>query len=139
MKTSQGGDAHARMDVEAQLRKANEILEITQAIVATMNQDDDILMMNEQMISNAMMLPPKIIGAEGGDLYTLRMENAVIVKIHARELLTQTAYCKAEKLADPQYLQILRDEIEQFRLLFVEWVNSFDRTNDIPDEWGLFY
>ncbi|MBC8155003.1 MAG: hypothetical protein H7Z72_19085, partial [Bacteroidetes bacterium] len=81
----------------------------------------------------------KIVGAEGGDLYTLRMENAVIVKIHARELLAQTSYCKAERLADPAYLLVLRDEIEAFRELFVEWINSFDKDNDVPDEWGLFY
>ena len=121
------------------LRKAKELLEITQAIVATIDPEEDVLMMHEQMIANAMMLAPKIVGAEGGDLYTLRMENAVLVKIHARELLAQTSYCKAEKLADRAYLQVLRDEIEAFRELFVEWVSNFDKDNDVPDEWGLFY
>ncbi|MBC8153506.1 MAG: hypothetical protein H7Z72_11395, partial [Bacteroidetes bacterium] len=86
------------------LRKARELLEVTQAIVSTIDPEEDVLMMHEQMIANAMMLAPKIVGAEGGDLYTLRMENAVIVKIHARELLAQTSYCKAERLADPAYL-----------------------------------
>ncbi|KAB7733041.1 hypothetical protein F5984_03625 [Rudanella paleaurantiibacter] len=120
------------------LRKANEILEITQAIVGTIDDEDDVLMMSEQMMANAMMLPTKIVGAEGADLYTLRMENAVIIKTHARELLTQTNYLRAEKLSKPVYIQLLRDEIENFRVLFVEWVNSFDKSNDIPDDWGLF-
>ena len=86
-----------------------------------------------------MMLAPKIVGAEGGDLFTIRMENAVLIKIHARELLTQTNYLRAERLCDPAYIKLLREEIEQFRVLFVEWVKSFDRTNDIQDNWGLFY
>jgi len=88
---------------------------------------------------NAYMLGPKIAGAEAADLYTLRMENAVLIKIHARELLTQTSFCKAEKLSKPEYLKLLRDEIENFRILFVEWVKSFDKENDIKDDWGLFY
>lgn len=120
------------------LKKANEILEITQAIVSTIDEEDDVLMMSEQMMANAMMLPTKIVGAEGADLYTLRMENAVLIKTHARELLTQTNYLRAEKLSDPAYIDLLREEIENFRVLFVDWVNSFDKSNDIPDDWGLF-
>lgn len=120
------------------LKKANEILEITQAIVGTIDEEDDVLMMSEQMMANAMMLPSKIVGAEGVDLYTLRMENAVIIKIHARELLTQTNYLRSENLSNPEYIQLLCNEIENFRALFVEWINSFDKENDAPDDWGLF-
>ncbi|MNE77638.1 hypothetical protein D3C80_1739670 [compost metagenome] len=90
-------------------------------------------------MENAFLLGAKISGAEGGDLYTLRMENAVIIKIHARELLTQTTLCRMEELAEDKYLQLLRDEINSFRLLFIEWVNNFDKSNDVPDDWGLFY
>jgi hypothetical protein len=121
------------------MKKADEILHLTEAIVATMNDKDDVLHIGGQMMGNATILMPKIAGAEGGNLYTLRMENAVIIKIHVRELLAQTSLVKAEKLADPADLKILRDTIEEFRVLFVEWVNGFDKSNDIPDDWGLFY
>ncbi len=120
------------------MKKAEEIFQLTQALVETIDEEKDVLHIREQMLSNAMILMPKIAGAEGGDLYTLRMENAVIVKIHARELLAQTSLCKMESLAEPRDLQMLRDEIELFRILFVDWVKSFDRSNDIPDNWGLF-
>jgi hypothetical protein len=40
---------------------------------------------------------------------------------------------------DFDYLDLLRNEIEEFRLIFIDWVQSFDKTNDIPDNWGLFY
>lgn len=91
------------------------------------------LMMEDVMIINA-----KLRGAEAADLYSLRMENAVLIKIHAVSLLTATSGLKMMGLSNNKYLQLLRDEIEAFRKLFVEWINSFDKTNDIPDDWGLF-
>jgi len=130
---------HDRVHNMPLMKKADEILHLTEAIVVTINEDDDVLHMREQMMANALIIMPKIAGAEGGDLYTLRMENAVIIKIHARELLAQTSLVKAEKLANATDVQVLRDTIEEFRTLFVEWVKGFDKTNDIPDEWGLFY
>ncbi|AMS26454.1 hypothetical protein AEM51_04875 [Bacteroidetes bacterium UKL13-3] len=92
------------------------------------------IMMEDVMIINA-----KLRGAEGGDLYSIRMENAVIIKVHAMSLLTATSGLKMMGLSNNKYLQLLRDEIEEFRKLFVEWVNTFDKTNDIPDGWGLFF
>ncbi len=130
---------HDRVHNMPLMKKAEEILHLTEAIVATINEDDDVLMVREQMMSNALIIMPKIAGAEGGNLYTLRMENAVIIKIHVRELLAQTSLVKAEKLANPIDLQILRNTIEEFRVLFVDWIKGFDKSNDIPDEWGLFY
>jgi len=129
-------DSHKELPV---FKKAEQIRELTQRIIDTFDDEKDIFKMKEQMFLNACMLGAKIAGAEGGDLYTLRMENAVVIKMHARELQSQTSLCKAEKLCSREYLQLLRDEIEEFRKLFVEWVNSFDKLNDIQDDWGLFY
>lgn len=117
---------------------AVNIRKLTTSLAETIKEEDDSLMMKDQMLLNAYILGPKIAGAEAGDFYTLKMENAVLIKIHARELLTQTSYCKLENLSKPEYLKLLRDEIEVFRKLFVEWVNSFDKTNDMKDDWGLF-
>ncbi len=36
------------------------------------------------------------------------------------------------------YLQVLRDEIELFRVEFAEWVKTFDHWDYIIDRWGLF-
>jgi four helix bundle protein len=129
-------DAHRELPV---FKKAEQIRELTMRIIDTFDDEKDIFKMKEQMMLNACTLSAKIAGAEGGDLYTLRMENAVVIKMHARELQAQTSLCKAEKLCNQEYLQLLRDEIEEFRKLFVEWVNTFDKSNDIQDEWGLFY
>jgi hypothetical protein len=64
------------------------------------------------------------------------MENAVLIKIAARELLTQTTMCKHERLCNLEYLQLLRNEIENFRLLYLAWVQTFDKSNDIADGWS---
>jgi hypothetical protein len=90
-------------------------------------------------MEDVMIINAKLRGAEAGDLYSIRMENAVIIKTHAVSLLTATSGLKMMGLSNNKYLQLLRDEIEAFRILFVEWINSFDKTNDIPDGWGLFF
>jgi len=34
--------------------------------------------------------------------------------------------------------QIVRDLIEEYRLLFIDWVAGFDKWDYIIDRWGLF-
>jgi hypothetical protein len=111
-----------------------EAEELAEEDIATFGEHYKSMMMEDVMIMNT-----KLRGAEAGDLYSIRMENAVIIKTHAVSLLTATSGLKMIGLSNNKYLQLLRDEIEEFRKLFVEWINSFDKTNDIPDGWGLFY
>lgn len=118
--------------------QARHILELTDALVASLPDDDMAMHYKDIMLENAMILEPKIAGAEGADLYTLRMENAVFIKVAARNLLNQGTGLGMMGLADERYLKLLSDEIEKFRLLFVEWVKGFDQRRDIPDNWGLF-
>ena len=73
------------------------------------------------------------------DDYILKMENATIIKIHARSLLAQTSSAKFLDLLDERYLQLLRDELETFRSLFRDWIKSFETgTTKEGDGWGLF-
>ena len=39
---------------------------------------------------------------------------------------------------ESDYLQLLHNEIEAFRILFAEWVKTFDEWNYVIDRWGLF-
>lgn len=88
--------------------------------------------------NNAMTIPVKIAGAEAADIYDLRMENATIIRKAAREMLTDITGLMMSGFKDLEYLQLLRDEIEEFRILFAEWVKTFDPFNYIIDRWGLF-
>ena len=37
-----------------------------------------------------------------------------------------------------EYYQIVRDLIEEYRLLFIDWVAGFDKWDYVIDRWGLF-
>jgi hypothetical protein len=43
-----------------------------------------------------------------------------------------------EEINDKEYIEFFRNEIEEFRLLFIDWVASFDQWIYIIDRWGLF-
>jgi hypothetical protein len=121
-------------------QKAEEILELTQRIVDTLEKSSPHAEIHASvMLEDAMIIPAKIAGAEAMDDYILKMENAVIIKVHARSLLTQTSSLKYLELVDTEYLQLLRNEIEAFRLLFLKWITSFEiDTTKEGDGWGLF-
>jgi hypothetical protein len=121
-------------------QKAEEIRELTQRIIDTMDKNDpESEVQSSLMLEDSIIIPAKIAGAEAVDDYILKMENAVIIKIHARSLLTRTSSLKYLELVDSAYLNLLRDEIENFRVLFRKWIASFhiDTTKE-GDGWGLF-
>jgi len=37
-----------------------------------------------------------------------------------------------------EYYQLVRDLIEEYRLLFIDWVAGFNQWEYIIDRWGLF-
>lgn len=133
------GDEDKNLEELPIYKKALEILDLTEQIVDTFGDESMARMHRESMLEDAMILPAKIAGAEAMDYYVHKMENATVVKIHARSLLTQTASIKYLGIVNEQYVQLLRDEIEAFRLLFREWVKTFDiNTTKEGDGWGLF-
>nr|WP_294779537.1 hypothetical protein [uncultured Flavobacterium sp.] len=121
--------------------KAEQIFQLTQGIVQIVPPENEYLQETvvRFMLENAMTIPVKISGAESGDLYDLRMENAAIIRKAARELYVQAGSLRFEDgIKDKDYIELLRNTIEEFRFLFVEWVAGFDQWNYIKDSWGLF-
>ncbi len=122
-------------------KKALEILQLTEGLVQIIPADNEILQETtvRYMLQNAMIIPAKIAGAEVGDLYDLRMENAALIRKSARELYVQAGSLRSEEnITDTDYIVLLRNEIDEFRLLFIDWVTGFDIWNYIKDDWGLF-
>ena len=90
-------------------------------------------------MEDAILIPAKIAGAEAGDLYSIRMQNAVVVRYHALHLYAQMGSLRFHtKFKDLEYVTLIRKELDEFRLLFVEWIATFDTTNYIWDEWEMF-
>jgi len=118
--------------------KAKEIAELTKALTDTIDEEADKFHIKEQMLANGYVLASKVAGAEGASIYRIRMENAVLIKLASCELLAQASLCKAEGITEDDYIQLLRDEMEAFRQLFLEWVAGFDRLDNLDDGWGIF-
>ncbi|MCP9766443.1 hypothetical protein EGI22_00895 [Lacihabitans sp. LS3-19] len=121
------------------VKKAKDLFETIQSLVETIDEEKDQLNYRGLLFEDIAIINAKIRGAEGGDLYTLRMENAVLIKIHARSIITCMSGLEMMDLGHKDYLNLMRSEMEEFRELFVAWVGTFDKSNDIPDDWGLFY
>lgn len=92
----------------------------------------------DAMYGSAIAIPAKIAGAEGGGLYDIRMENAAIIRKAARDLVVGLRGLEMYGYDEQPWFNLLRKEMEEFRLLFVEWVRYFDRGYYLVDDWGLF-
>jgi hypothetical protein len=93
--------------------------------------------LKEMMLADATIIPAKISGAEAGDLYVLRMENAAIIRKAANDVYIQCSSFRMMGVAKDDELDAVRNEIDIFREYFKEWVNSFEK-DEFEDEWGLF-
>nr|WP_315151991.1 hypothetical protein [uncultured Flavobacterium sp.] len=122
-------------------QKAEQIFKITQGLVEIIPADNEFLQETTArfMMENAMIIPAKIAGAQAVELYDLKMENAAIIRKAARELYVQAGSLRFEEdILDKDYILLLRKEIDEFRLLFIDWVADFDVWSYIKDDWGLF-
>jgi hypothetical protein len=119
-------------------QKAEEIRELTQRIIDSIDSDEVKMIHSNIMLEDSVVITAKIVGAEAVDDFILKMENATLIKIHARSLQAQTASLLFEEILPEEYLQLLRKEIEAFRLLFLEWIKGFHTAHKSGDGWGLF-
>ncbi len=72
------------------------------------------------------------------NVYCLVMERAVIIKVNISELKTQLWACKEMHGIEKKYIAVLKDEIELFKQIFIQWVTYFYKENDLPDDRYLF-
>ena len=123
------------------LKLANRIAEIaaTYETESGENSDQEILRSQALYIrEDASVIPSKIAGAFNCDLYDIKMEKACLIRKSAQDLATHMTGLEMYGFKETEYLDLLRNEIEAFRILFAEWVKTFDPFNYIIDRWGLF-
>ena len=121
-------------------QKAKEIYQLVDGLTSSISEDENNLLLSQRqfMMEDALLILTKISGAEAGDLYDIRMENATIIRKCARELYVQAGSLDLYGFERSEYAKLIRKEIEEFKILFREWVASFDPWNYIVDDWGLF-
>ena len=86
---------------------------------------------------NAMIVAPKIIGAVSVDSFTLKMENASLIRSNCRQMMEQINFAVLMGWADEAYKQVIEESLDQFKNLFKIWVATFEK-DLFEDEWGLF-
>jgi hypothetical protein len=120
-------------------QKGKEIFDMVIKITDLIPENNEYLMeVKSCMLSDAAQLTVKVAGAEAAGLYDLKMENAAIIRKASRDLMVQQHSLDVFGFEYPEYYQIIRDLIEEYRLLFIDWVARFDKWDYIIDRWGLF-
>jgi hypothetical protein len=120
-------------------KKGKEIFDVVHQITELIPDDNEHLQHVKQfMLSDAAQLTVKIAGATRVGLYDLKMEAAAIIRKSARDLMVQNHSLEMFGFKEVHYFQIVRDLIEEYRLLFIDWVKSFDQWDYVIDRWGLF-
>ena len=120
--------------------KWREIFMLVESYCETLqdSKDYDHAEKNKELIwQNLFIVAPKIIGAVGADLYTLKMENASIVRNNCREMMEQIRFTALVGAGEEKYTEAIQHEMDIFRALFKTWVNTFEK-DEYEDEWGLF-
>jgi hypothetical protein len=120
-------------------RKGKEIFDLVSKITALIPENDEYLMdIKACMLSDAAQLTVKVAGAEAAGLYDLKMENAAIIRKAARDLIVQQHSLDMFGFKYVEYYKMARELIEEYRLLFIDWVAGFDKWDYVIDRWGLF-
>ena len=121
------------------LAKVEEIFDLVKTITDLIPEEDELLQSyKSQLLEDAMIIPVKISGAEAVKLYDIKMENAAIIRKAARDLMVAYHGLEMFGFKDVKYYLMVREKIEEFRLLFVDWVTNFNPKHFITDNWGLF-
>lgn len=119
--------------------KGNEILEVVYQIAELIPAHKSHLnTIKRIMLEDALILTSKVAGAEGGDLYDLRMECATLIRKAARNLMVQNHTLEMFGFEHTEYFDIVQKLIDEYRLIFIDWVAGFDKWNYVVDDWGLF-
>jgi hypothetical protein len=118
-------------------QKAQELFDLAEVIAESLKEDAMKEHLAAQMFSNASLIQAKIAGAEGGGLYSLRMQNAVLIKLACQDMFNAVSFASMVKINEEDYVNLMRDKVDEFRLVFVDWIRSFDKTYDIPDNWAI--
>jgi hypothetical protein len=90
----------------------------------------------ETLLGDGYEVAVKIKSSEVG-LYTIRMENAAIIRKNAQYIHTALLTLMLEDVVEESYITAIREEIDTFRELFKKWVATFEK-DEYEDEWGLF-
>ncbi|MFT7035795.1 MAG: hypothetical protein ACJA2S_004319 [Cyclobacteriaceae bacterium] len=98
-------------------QKGQEVMDVVQRICDLIPEDNDMLMEVRSM---------------------MMFDAATIIRKSAMDLMVQKHALKMYGFEEVVYFDTVRELLEEYRLLFVDWVNGFDQWNYVIDRRGLF-
>ena len=131
---------------KAMYLKWNEIITMLKGALGDAEEEEDepgqhsagfIRHTKYMLLGDAYEVAAKIRSSEAGRLYILRMENAAIIRKNAQYIKTAMLGMDTEMGIDADHCDVIRDEIDNFRVLYKAWVATFEK-DEFEDEWGLF-
>ena len=124
----------------ALFKKSQEIYDILKIITDLIPEENEHLQFTKlHILENIYTIQAKIVGAESVNLWDLKMENAAIIRKCGRELMVLQHSLEMFGFEEADYYKIVRRQLEEFRLLFRDWVATFNPKNFIVDDWGLYF
>lgn len=117
--------------------KANAIVRLSYALAGNLDEAHSKLY-GETMIQDAKKIGVCFDQAQSEKDYILKMENAVLVKVHARSLSTISSQLSGQGSLAKEHEKLLQDAILELRPIYKEWIQSFDSSEATDDGWGIF-
>ncbi|MCD6067102.1 MAG: hypothetical protein K0S33_1928 [Bacteroidetes bacterium] len=119
--------------------QAKEIVEMVNVLLETCNDETFAEVYGGTLRESTMMIRVKLTSALDSDSYLLCMQNAALIREHAQYLRLSNHSLKMSKGFDEQHVNMFRQEMEKFRMLFRDWIKEVrNMEEDYEDEWGLF-
>lgn len=132
-------DEKNRMRSHPLFKQAQEIIEVVNSLVESIKDEGLKEMYGSTMTESAYIILAKLSGAITSDSYSLAMQNAAIIREHGEYLRVATSGLHMLDESHTEYIIVLRDEMEKFRMLFKNWIVEIKQLGDeTDDEWGLF-
>lgn len=120
-------------------QKSKEILILAEHICEALKEDDQKEHIENQILNNAMIIGAKIAGGASCDLYSVKMENAMKIKFAVREMFEGVLFAHLIKINHNDYVTLMRNAVEEFRIIFIDWIRTFDASSDTKDDWAIRY
>ena len=119
-------------------KKGQEIAKVVFCIADIIPDDESLNTVKDFMCEDAVTLTSKLIAAHFAPFYDIKMESAIIMRKAAMDLVLHRHALRMFGFEDFEYFDIVLDLLEEYRLLFIEWVKDFEPCEYIEDRWGLF-
>jgi hypothetical protein len=93
--------------------------------------------LGEDLLQCAVELYMAVRVADSDELYFAKMEQAVLAKVQAVKILELIDEIERSGKSKGPYLELIRSNIDSFKMLFKVWVTTFEPTKNMEDDWGI--